>query len=119
MAIADLMSRTITCDNEKCTGFEGKSPNTVTFNPQNQEEISKLPDWLRTTRTITLGNNTRFTYCSDVCEVEGVTTGKHNVPEPKQVQEATPAQAATVVKQAAAVEKLKTRPNKKIINTEE
>lgn len=118
MSIADTMSRTITCDNEKCTGGDDKKLATVTFDPQNQEEISKLPDWLRTTRTITLGNNTRFTYCSDVCEVEGVTTGKHNVPEPKQIQEATPAQAATVVKQAAAVEKLKTKPSKKIVSTE-
>lgn len=117
MSIQDTTLRTIACDNEKCVGDGGKKA-TVTFNPQNQEEITKLPDWLRTTRTITLGNNTRFTYCSDVCEVEGVTTGNHNVPEPKQVQEATPAQAATVVKQAQQVEKLKTKPNKKIISTE-
>jgi hypothetical protein len=119
MSILDMMSRTIKCDNESCTGGDENTRATVTFDPQNQEEISKLPDWLRTTRTVTLGNNTRFTYCSDVCEVKGVTTGAHNVPEPKQIQEATVAQAATVVKQAQAVEKLKTKPNKKIVSTEE
>jgi hypothetical protein len=112
MAIQDVTKRTIKCDNAECT-------NEVSFNPQSQEEIVKLPDWLRTTRTITLGNNTRFTYCSDTCEVKGVTTGNHNVPEPKAVVEATPAQAKEVVKQAAAVEKLKTKPSKKIVSTEE
>ncbi len=119
MSIQDTTTRTIACDNEKCTGGDNGEKASVTFNPQNQEEIVKLPDWLRTTRTITLGNNSRFTYCCDVCEVAGVTTGNHNVPEPKKIQEATPAQAATVVQQAKQVEKLKTKPNKKIISTEE
>jgi hypothetical protein len=81
MAIKDQVQRTIACDGPECK-------NTISFDPQNQEEIAKLPAWLRTTRTVTLGNNQKFTYCSDVCEVKGVTTGNHNVPEPKQVQEA-------------------------------
>jgi hypothetical protein len=111
MAIQDVTKRTIACDAPECS-------NTVTFNPAVQEEIVALPDWLRTTRTITLGNNSRFTYCSDVCEVKGVTTGNHNVPEPKQIQEATQEQAAQVVEQAKAVEKLRAKPSKKIVSTE-
>jgi hypothetical protein len=110
MSILDVTNRTIKCDAPEC-------PNEVTFNPAVQEEIVALPDWLRTTRTITLGNNTRFTYCCDTCEVKGVTTGNHNVPEPKQVQEATPAQAKQVVEQAKIVEKLKVskNQNKKLV----
>lgn len=82
MAINDVTKRTIKCDSPECK-------NEVTFNPQVIEEIQKLPDWVRTYRTIQNGNRGVFGYCSDVCEVKGVTTGQHNVPEPKVVQPAT------------------------------
>jgi|SRR5208282_3032447 len=101
MPISDKTTRTIKCDNTKCN-------KEVTFDLQNQAEIAALPDWLRTYRNVVLGNQTKFGYCSDVCEVEGVTTGNHNVPEPKQVQEATAADANRVAAQAAVVEAMKT-----------
>ena len=99
--VKDQQIRTIACDNKSCK-------NSASFDVGSPEEIAALPDWLRTTRTITLGNNVRFVYCSDECEVDGVTTGNHNVPEPKQIQEATPADAQQVIAAAKAVEKLKT-----------
>jgi hypothetical protein len=101
MPISDQSFRTIKCDNAKCD-------KTVTFDLQDQQAIANLPDWLRTYRNVVLGNNVKFGYCSDVCEVEGVTTGTHNVPEPKQVQEASVADASRVAAQAAAVEAMKT-----------
>lgn len=100
MSMNDVINRTIKCDAPDCD-------KTVTFNPQVEGDILALPDWLRTARTITLGNNAKFMYCSDVCEVKGVTTGNHNVPEPKQVEGATPAQAALAGKQSDAVNKLR------------
>lgn len=96
MAINDTMTRTIKCDNPDCK-------NAVTFNPQNQEEVAALPTWLRTLRNVQLGNRQSFTYCSDVCEVKGVTTGQHNIPEPPAV---TPAQPGDVKKVAAQVEQV-------------
>ena len=100
MPISDQTTRTIKCDNTKCD-------KVVTFDLQDQAAIAALPDWLRTYRNVVLGNNTKFGYCSDVCEVEGVTSGTHNVPEPKQVVEASPADANRVAAQAAVVEAMK------------
>jgi len=104
--ISDKTERTIKCDNAKCD-------KVITFDLQDQEAISKLPDWLRTYRNVVLGNNAKFGYCSDVCEVEGVTSGTHNVPEPKQVQAATPADANRVVAEAQVVEAMKNGPKGK------
>jgi hypothetical protein len=106
MPISDQTLRTIKCDNAKCDKI-------ISFDLQDQAAIAALPDWLRTYRNVVLGNNTKFGYCSDVCEVEGVTSGTHNVPEPKQVQEASPADAQRVAAQAAIVEAMKTAPKGK------
>lgn len=102
MSIKDLVSRTIKCEGPECK-------NEITFDPQNIEQIKALPDWVRTYRTIQNGQRATFGYCSDVCEVKGVTTGNHNVPEPKAVAEATTQaeirQAALEANQAAEANK--------------
>lgn len=103
MAIVDVTTRTIKCDNPACD-------KTVTFNPANQEEIAKLPDWLRALRSIHLGNGQQFFYCSDVCEVEGVTTGKHNVPEPPKVQAANEQDMKRAVVEKKLADAMKTQP---------
>jgi hypothetical protein len=103
----DSQIRTIKCDGKDEKGVD--CVNTASFDVQNQEQIASLPDWIRTFRTITLGNNRRFGYCSDVCEVNGVTTGDHNVPEPKQVQEATPLDAQRAIAEAKVAESMKTK----------
>lgn len=107
MAINDKISRTIKCDAPEC-------PNEVTIDPQNPEDIAAMPDWVRTFRTVTNGQNTRFGYCSDVCEVKGVTTEQHNVPEPKQVVEADPAQAAALARNVEASKQLRADGKKKL-----
>lgn len=104
--VTDTTVRTIKCDNKNCT-------KEVSFSPESPEQVVALPDWVRTTRSVSLGNGNRFMYCSDVCEVEGVTTGDHNVPEPKQVQEATPADAQRAIAAAKVVEAMKTGPKGK------
>ena len=86
------LSRTIKCDIEGCT-------NEVTFNPQNVDEVKALPEWVRGYRVTQRGDRKSFGYCSDVCEVQGITAGNHNVPEPKKVTEVT---SLEEVKQAVA-----------------
>lgn len=41
--------------------------------------------WLRTYRTIQTGDGRVFGYCTDICEIEGVKSGAHNMPEEKKV----------------------------------
>lgn len=96
MPILDVVSRTIKCEGPEC-------PNTITFDPANAEQVANLPLWLRTTRTVQLGNRQQFLYCSDVCEVKGVTTGNHNVPEPKKIQPANESQINQAAAEAKAV----------------
>jgi len=93
MSIIDKMERTIKCDAPGCT------VEPAVFNPQNVEEIQKLPEWIRSYRVIQRGDKQSFGYCSDVCEVKGITAGNHNVPEPKKVAEVT---TQAEVKQAIA-----------------
>ncbi len=101
--IQDKVSRTISCDNKGCD-------KTVTFAPDNQEEIAALPEWLRTFRNVNLGNGAKFGYCSDVCEVEGATTGQHNVPEPPKVLAANAGDVKRAVVEAKIAEAMKTQP---------
>jgi hypothetical protein len=101
MPISDAVSRTIKCDAPECD-------KTVTFDPQIPDQVIALPDWIRTTRTVQLGNRASFTYCSDICEVKGVTTGSHNVPEPKQVAEATAADQKAAEAATDTINKLRT-----------
>lgn len=102
MGIQDVVSRTIKCEAEGCK-------NEIVFNPQSIEEIQKLPDWVRTYRNVSIGNKNTFGYCSDVCEVKGVTTGNHNVPEPKAVK---PASSQAEINQAAQEAKNASDANK-------
>lgn len=73
--IHDVISRTIKCDAEGCDKVH-------VFNPQDAQEVIALPDWIKTTRSVELGNRTKFEYCSDACEIKATNAGKHVVPEP-------------------------------------
>ena len=103
MPISDVVSRTIKCEADGCE-------NSVTFNPQVEGDILSLPAWVRTTRTVQLGNRSSFTYCSDVCEVKGVTTGNHNVPEPKAVEPATAQDQKQAEQATDVINKMRQRP---------
>lgn len=100
MAMTDKMSRTISCDADGCT-------QTVTFDPQDIEAVTKLPEWLKKYRLVQRGDKQSFGYCSDVCEVKGITKGSHNTPEPQKVQPATEAQVAQAVANAKVADALK------------
>jgi hypothetical protein len=98
---------TVTCDYEGC----GK---TVTYLQTNeQEELSKPENaWvLKTARTaVNLvpapGQQKPIPrlYCGDVCELNAIKTGAHNVPEPKRIV-SEPASAAAVAQAAAAAKR--------------
>lgn len=103
MPITDKVTREIKCDNKKCD-------KAVSFDPQDQKAVAELPDWLRSLRSINLGNGARFVYCSDICEVEGVTTGDHNVPEPPKVQAANEADMKRAVVEKKIADAMKTQP---------
>lgn len=86
MGIVNTTVQTIKCDAPGCDKL-------ITFAAPEGEQIIKNTPWLRTARTIIrlIPHDPQqapksFTYCSDVCEVNGVKTGEHNLPEPKLIQ---------------------------------
>jgi len=97
MSIIDSQIRNITCD-AGC----GKG---VLYDRKDEKATFELPEnsWLRTTRVVQTADGRNLTYCSDVCEVNGVATGTHNIPEPKKIVEATNQAAVALAAQAAAV----------------
>lgn len=93
----DNVFRTISCDGPGCE-------KTVTFNQKDPEEIKKSHEdnpWLNTSRVIQTGDGRTFIYHDDVCEVQGVASGKHNPPEQKKILE-IPTGADYAIKSAAA-----------------
>jgi hypothetical protein len=104
MGFSDKQLRTITCDGPKCD-------KTVTFDLKDIPAIQAI-DWLKGVRVIQTGDNRSFSYCADVCEVQGLTTLQHNLLEkPKVIAGATEADvkaaAAQAQGEAAATEALK------------
>lgn len=93
---------TISCDGPKCK-------NTVTFLGEKvaHAEAKKNNLWLDNLRTITTDDQRVFSYCSDVCEVDAITSGEHNKKEEKKVvsidtnTEFQIKQAAELARQAA------------------
>lgn len=96
MTIIDSAIRTIACDGPGCT-------KQLLYDRKDEKTTFELPEnvWLRGTRVTQTADGRNLVYCSDICEVNGVATGKHNIPEPpKIVQTASP--AAIVAAAAAA-----------------
>jgi hypothetical protein len=90
MSIVDVQIRTITCNN---------CDKTVTFNTKDHQQVVIDNPWLNASRVVQTGDGRNFVYCSDECEVVGIGTGSHNIPEKKQVAEVTGGDAA--IKMAA------------------
>lgn len=101
--ITDVLTRTIKCDGPECK-------NEIVFNPKEQADLKRLQetDWVKDFRVVQRGDQQSFGYCSDVCEVQGVTAAKHNMPEPKAIQPATEADVKAAAVGAAAAAALKT-----------
>lgn len=108
MGFTDEQYRTVKCDAPGCT-------KEVRFDLKDVKTIQAI-DWLKGVRVIQTGDNRAFAYCSDVCEVKAVTTGKHNLIEkpvaPVLIPTATDgdvkAAAAQVASEAALTEALQT-----------
>lgn len=90
---------TITCDGPGC-------PKTVTFPATEQGQAEAFQDypWLSTLRGVGTPDKRQLSYCSDVCEANGLATGSHNKAERKRViQSGNPAEinlAAQAAQQA-------------------
>jgi hypothetical protein len=97
MPILDTVIRTIACDSPKCN-------KQVLFDRKQEKETFENPEnvWLKSTRVVQSADGRNIVYCSDICEVEGTKTGKHNIPEPpKIVTAANPAAIAAAAHAAA------------------
>ena len=68
------------------------------------EKALAADPWLRTYRTIQTGDGRVFGYCSDICELEAVKTGTHNMPEGKPKVETNVSPAAVAAAAAAQVQ---------------
>jgi hypothetical protein len=104
MGFSDKQLRTIKCDGPGCD-------KAVEFDLKDIPAIQKI-EWLKGVRVVQTGDNRSFSYCSDVCEVKGITGGNHNLKEPPKIVQANEGQvkAAAADAQAAAqtTEALKT-----------
>ena len=98
MGMQDTPFRTLTCDGLGCT-------HTVTFQLSKEEHAKALAaegnEWLKTGRFVNTPDGRALFYCSDVCEIKGIETGQHNLPEPKRIISGV-ASAAQVAQAAAA-----------------
>ncbi len=104
MPFSDVQLRTIKCDGPGCD-------KTVTFDLKDVKAIQAI-EWLKSVRVVQTGDNRAFAYCSDVCEVKGVTSGEHKVKERPTIAPASEADIRQAVAQAdaeaATTEALKT-----------
>lgn len=100
MALTDVVMRTIKCNNEDC-------PKEITFERTKEKETFDNPAniWLKSLRLVQTVDQRSLVYCSDVCEIMGIKTGAHNMPEPKKIIEN--ANAATVAAAAQAADAAK------------
>ena len=96
MSFTDTHLRRIKCDAPGCD-------KDVEFDLKDVKKIQAI-EWLKGVRVIQTGDNRNLSYCSDVCEVKGVTTANHNVKEPPKVQPATGAVDVQQAVQRAAAE---------------
>lgn len=97
MPLTDQPLRTIKCDNDECN-------KSITFDRTKEKETFDNPAniWMKSLRLVQTLDQRNLAYCSDVCEIMGAKSGKHNLPEPKKIIEN--ANAATVAAAAAAAE---------------
>lgn len=93
MSIVDQQFRTITCNGAGCE-------KTITFNSTDAKQAEEQNPWLKNCRIVSTPGKQPFVYCSDSCEVSGVTTGQHNPVEAKPT--IVPGNSASIKAAAAA-----------------
>ena len=87
-----LQYRTIKCDAPGC-------PKEVEIELSDVKTIQGI-EWLLGVRMVHTGDERHFAYCSDVCEVRGVTSGQQNVQEKPKIKPATEGDMKAAVAQA-------------------
>ena len=89
MGLIDSTVRTITCNGPAC-------PKTITFDRRLEKQTFDDPTnaWLKATRIVQTLDGRNLVYCCDACEIGGVGTGQHNLPEPKRIVESGASAAA-------------------------
>lgn len=94
MSILDAQFRTVTCNGTGCD-------KTVTFNQKDSQNVVNDNPWLQSVRVIQTADGRNLCYCSDVCEVNNVSSGAHNPPQAKKIIEMPTAGSDAVVRAAA------------------
>jgi hypothetical protein len=95
VSILDAQYRTVTCD---------QCGQTVTFEQDQRGvpvDVINANPWLKTNRVV-LANGKNFSYCNDLCEVEGIKAGNHNPVEAPKVEVPTGSAKAQIQAAAAA-----------------
>ncbi len=97
MAVTQTVFRTISCN---------ACEKSVTFEQSKEKDVLGLPEnvWVKSFRTVQTIDNRILGYCGDACEIEGVKTGVHNIPEQKRIiaDAGNPAQVRMAAEAAAA-----------------
>jgi hypothetical protein len=97
MARIDTQFTTLTCDICK---------KTVTFevipNRNLPQTIIDENPWIKSYRPVLRGDGVTFGYCSDLCEIAGIETKQHNIPEAPKVDLAQGSAKAQIEAAAAA-----------------
>ena len=110
MPFSDKQIRTIKCDGPDCK-------KEVTFDLTDVKAIQAI-EWLKGVSVVATGDQRNLCYCSDVCEVKGITTGVHNLKEKPKVAVASEAEVKQAVaaaeNEAKVTEALKTGEGDKI-----
>jgi hypothetical protein len=85
----------VKCEREGCE-------HEISFDQSTKEKTLNDNLWLRSYRTVQTGDARSIGYCSDICELKGIETGKHNIPEaPKIVPVGNSAAVAAAAAAAA------------------
>jgi len=97
MSIIDSNIRSISCDGPGCL-------KALLYDRKDEKTTFELPEnfWLRSTRVTQTADGRNLVFCSDICEVKSVETGKHNIPEPPKITTAANPAAIAAAAQAAA-----------------
>ncbi len=93
--IIDITFRTMSCNGVDCD-------KTVTFKTSEGKEAEEQNPWLKNARIVNVPGKQPILYCSDSCEVSGVTTGQHNPVEQRKVIDISTAGGGRAAIQQAA-----------------
>ena len=96
MSIVDQTYRTLTCNGKDCS-------KTVTYvHPTGLQDAIKENNWISTARIVQTGDGRNFFYHDDLCEISGIESGQHNVPEAPKVEIPQGSAQAQIAAAAAA-----------------